>query len=331
MKLILLSAFVALSDSFYLNETFSTFLQFNEYHNKKYKDDDHFHQRYGIFEENFNKIKKHNSENHSWKMELNSFADLTSSEFKTTAKCYENLIPNLTIPHLKFNYEHIKDISTEWDWVEKGAVTGVKDQKQCGSCWSFSTTGSVEGAYFLSSGKLISLSEQQLVDCSSSLGNQGCNGGLMDNAFSYIKENGICKESDYKYTASDGNCKKCSIVTKIDGFVDVTPNREEDLLNAISLQPVSVAIEADQSIFQFYSSGVMDSLSCGVNLDHAVLIVGWGELDGNKYWKVKNSWGSSWGDNGYILIGRSVEKQKEEGICGILSLPSYPVISNIMY
>jgi C1A family cysteine protease len=327
MKLIILSGILTLANAFYLNETFSTFLHFNDYYNKKYVNDGHFRHRYSIFEENFNKINEHNSGGHSWKMELNQFADLTTSEFKSKTKCYDNPIPNLYTPHLKFNSDNIKDIPSEWDWTEKGAVTGVKDQKQCGSCWAFSTTGSVEGSYFLSSGKLVSLSEQQLVDCSSKYGNQACNGGLMDNAFSYIQENGICKESEYKYTASDGKCKKCSTVTKIDSFVDVTPNSESDLLKAVSQQPVSVAIEADQSVFQFYSSGVMDSTSCGTNLDHGVLLVGWGELNGKPYWKVKNSWGSSWGDNGYILLARNVTNPT--GQCGIAMMASYPVINKV--
>ena len=328
MKLIILSSILTFANAFYLNETFSTFLQFNQYYNKKYENDHHFRHRYSVFEENFNKINKHNSEGHSWTMELNQFADLTQSEFKSKTKCYDNPIPNLYTPHLKFNSDNIKDIPSEWDWTKKGAVTPVKDQAQCGSCWAFSTTGSVEGAYFLSSEKLVSLSEQQLVDCSSRFGNQACNGGLMSNAFSYIQENGICKESDYKYTASDGKCKKCSTVTKIDSFVDITPNSESDLLKAVSQQPVSVAIEADQSVFQFYSSGVMDSTSCGTNLDHGVLLVGWGESDGKPYWKVKNSWGSSWGNEGYILLSRNVTNPT--GQCGIAMMASYPVIKSIV-
>lgn len=331
MKLIILSSILTLTNAFYLNETFSTFLQFNQYYNKKYDNDEHFRNRYSIFEENFNKINKHNSEGHSWTMELNQFADLTSSEFKSKTKCYDNPIPNLYTPHLKFNSDNIKDIPSEWDWTEKGAVTPVKDQAQCGSCWAFSTTGSVEGAYFLSSENLVSLSEQQLVDCSSSFGNQGCGGGLYTNSFEYIQQNGICSESSYSYSGTDGECnKKCETITKIDSFINVEPENEDALLQSTLKQPISIAIEADQSVFQFYSSGVMDSVTCGTNLDHAVLLVGWGELDGKKYWKVKNSWGSSWGDNGYILIGRSVKKQKAVGICGILSLPSYPVISNTM-
>jgi len=315
------SLFSYLCSSLFINEDiYNKFIAFAKTHNKQYFIDD-FHQRYSIFENNLMLINQHNEKNLSWKMSINQFADLTASEFKYRQFCYQN-------SRVK-NYENINninnyDIPTDIDWVEKGAVTAVKDQQQCGSCWAFSTTGSVEGAYFLSTGKLISLSEQQLVDCSSSYGNEGCNGGLMDNGLTYIKDKGICLEKDYSYTASDGKCKKCKSQTKIDSYVDVQPNNETALLQAVSLQPVSVAIEADASVFQFYSSGVMNSDSCGTQLDHGVLVVGYGTKDGDAYWKVKNSWGSSWGDNGYILIGRNANAK--EGICGIAMEPSYPVI-----
>ena len=322
----LIISLLSIANAMYLKEP-ETKIQFSDFikkYNKVYNDDE-LTLRFNIFKDNLRKIEEHNNVNDDWKMGLNKFADLTPDEFKIQYTGIEK--PRNNIKRTNFDsleIPRIEDLSNEVDWIGKGAVTSVKDQGQCGSCWAFSTTGSVEGAYFLNSGKLVSFSEQQLVDCSDSYGNQGCNGGLMDSAFNYVKDHGICTEKEYGYNARDGTCKNCTVITKIDSFVDVTPNSESALKQAVSLQPVSVAIEADQMSFQFYSSGVLTS-SCGSNLDHGVLVTGYGTLNGVDYWKVKNSWGSSWGQEGYILLSRNVKQAS--GQCGILSEPSYPVLN----
>merc|ERR1711897_88164 len=205
-----------------------------------------------------------------------------------------------------------------------GDVTPVKNQAQCGSCWAFATTGSLECDYSIQKGKLNSLSEQELVDCSGSYRNYGCNGGWWYDAYKYVEaEGGLCSESEYPYTARDGTCKDKTCGTKynpISGAVKVTPDSDTALQNAEAVGCNAVGIEADQSSFQYYSSGVLTG-NCGTSLDHGVLAVGFGSSGGTDYWKVKNSWGTSWGMNGYVLIERGVNK------CGIASgPPSYPTV-----
>merc|ERR1711988_872050 len=203
------------------------------------------------------------------------------------------------------------NLASDVNWVEKGAVTPVKNQGQCGSCWAFSTTGSVEGAMFLYSGELESYSEQQLVDCSKQ--NNGCNGGLMDYAFKYIETAPLELESEYPYHAKKSKCKyeKSKGKGKVKGFKDVRKDTTGmQLKAALAHGPVSVAIEADQFVFQGYHSGIITH-GCGTRLDHGVLAVGYGE----DYFLVKNSWGASWGDKGYLKIAPSQ--------CGITHQPSY--------
>merc|ERR1711972_482614 len=219
-----------------------------------------------------------------------------------------------------------KTLADSVDWTTKGAVTPVKNQGQCGSCWSFSTTGALEGAWEIATGKLVSLSEQQFVDCDKV--DSGCSGGLMDNAFQYAEKNAICTEESYSYTGRGGTCKASSCTVGIPnggvtGFKDVAKNDMQALMEAVTQQPVSIAIEADKSSFQLYRSGILSSL-CGTSLDHGVLLVGYGSDSGKDYWKVKNSWGTTYGENGYVRLLRG---KGGSGECGLLSQPSYPVVS----
>ncbi|KAL2494715.1 Senescence-specific cysteine protease SAG12 [Forsythia ovata] len=282
--------------------------------------------RYRIFKENVEYIETFNKAGtRHYKLGINQFADLTNKEFQASRNGYK-LSSNQNAPKASsFRYENVTAVPSSMDWRKKGAVTGVKDQGQCGCCWAFSAVAAMEGINQLSTGKLISLSEQELVDCDTSE-DMGCNGGLMDNAFEFIINNhGLTTESSYPYDGTDGTCntkKESSHAAKITGYEDVPANSESALLKSVAKQPVSVAIDASGNDFQFYSSGVFTG-ECGTDLDHGVTAVGYGKTsDGTKYWLVKNSWGTSWGENGYIRMQRGIDA--EEGLCGIAMQASYP-------
>lgn len=308
------------------NDEWKQFSNFQERFNKRYENIEELETRFQIFRTNLHSIILHNLDSRqNFTMGVNQFTDLTPQEFKDT---YVSGLKTLVgLYGCKTYSSSAVGSPASLDWRAKGAVTSVKDQGQCGSCWTFSATGAIEGAWSISKGQLVDLAEQQLVDCATGLsyGSHGCSGGQMDGAFKYVIENGQCSLASYPYTAKDGTCQKCSSIVHLSSCSDVKPNDQVSLKGAVTQQPVAIAIEADTRYFQSYSSGVLTSSSCGTKLDHGVLIVGYGEENGQKYWLVKNSWGTTWGDKGYVKIARS-DSTNDAGICGIAMQPSFPSV-----
>ena len=309
-------------------------------HTKSYESAEEWIRRAAIFAENAAFVAKHNAEHargeHSHWLGLNALADRTSEEFSEMLGYDRSLRSAARKPRDDPSDWEYADVRAppQKDWVREGAVTHVKNQGQCGSCWAFSTTGSVEGVHFIKTGELVSVSEEELVSCSTK-GNAGCNGGLMDNALDWIVRNGgIDSEADWPYNAEAGHCgwfaRRFRRPVKIDGFVDVPPEDEAALEKAVAMQPVSVAIEADHRSFQLYAGGVYAADDCGTQLDHGVLVVGYGfdaDSPGHKhFWKVKNSWGDAWGEDGFIRIAKG--GKGPAGQCGVASEPVYPTMKD---
>ena len=315
-----------LSCAYALNETsqWSLFANFRERFQRRYSNLQEFETRFAIFKENVFNINQHNNMNHGFTMDVNQFADMTPIEFKQRISGLNRVKSYQCKPYIPVASLILPD---SIDWRERGAVTTVKDQGQCGSCWTFSSTGAIEGVWAINTGNLTDLSEQELVDCASGIfyGSHGCNGGQMDGAFKYVINYGQCAETEYSYTAKGGVCQKCEAVANITSCYDVLPNDQISLMAAVAQQPVSIAIEADTKYFQFYSGGVLSGVECGTNLDHGVLIVGYGTENGQNYWIVKNSWSDTWGEKGYIRIARSLSST-DPGICGIAMEASFPSV-----
>lgn len=307
-----------------------TWNNFKNTHGKQYKDDDEESDRKEIFRNNLKRIEMHNllhdQGKTTFRMGVNEYTDMENKEIRTVMNGFLNHKRNNTRLGSTYMSPNVPlDLPKSVDWRTKGYVTPVKNQGHCGSCWSFSSTGSLEGQHFRKTGQLVSLSEQNLVDCSESYGNHGCNGGMMDYAFAYIRDNGgDDTEASYPYEAVDGQCrfKKRSVGATDTGFTDVEQGSESQLQEALAtVGPISIAIDASHPSFQMYQDGVYVEPQCSPEaLDHGVLVVGYGTTDdGQDYWIVKNSWGETWGKDGYIWMARNRDNQ-----CGVASSASYP-------
>lgn len=279
--------------------------------------------RYHIWSKNKADIDAHNKLGLSYTLGMNHIGDLTEHEIKVR----NGLLPDENSPRRNRRRRHLfvaptnVNIPDTVDWRDKGYVTAVKEQGQCGSCWSFSSTGALEGQMFKKTGKLVSLSEQNLLDCAN--GNRGCHGGRMPNAFDYVKDHGIDTDKNYPYTAIAGTCsmKGKVLLRSAHGYVSIPKGDEEALKEAVAtIGPISVGIDANKPFGQ-YKSGVYDNPNCTLTNEHAVLVVGYGTQHGKDYWLVKNSWGEHFGQKGYIKMSRNKNNQ-----CGIAQNAVYPLV-----
>jgi xylem cysteine proteinase len=314
------------------------FQEWKQYFTKEYKTIEEEGVRYAIWSENLYKVAEENSKNLTYRLRLNQFGDLTGDEFKykingKSGSCLKPEDKKRKLPRSDALKLKSLNVPSSIDWTDyngKSYVTPVKNQGDCGSCWAFSAVACTECRYAIDTGTLNDLSEQQVVDCSDSYGNDGCDGGWMDYAFEYIIANGgLCTETAYPYTGEDGTCKSTScgkFYNPMSSYLDVGEDDETDLVSATATGCVSVGIEADQFAFQYYSSGILTG-TCGTTVDHGVTVVGYGTSGSQDYWKVKNSWGDTWGDAGYVFICRACNDNGDEGECGINMYPSYDYYS----
>ncbi|XP_025026403.1 cathepsin L1-like isoform X1 [Python bivittatus] len=298
-------------------------------HSKEYIKQEEESFRRAVWEENLRMIQDHNTQadlgKHTYRLGMNHFGDLTNAEINERLNCFRPDSDHATQKNVVvFKSSKTRQIPDDVDWRAKGYVTPVKDQGECGSCWSFSATGALEAMHFKKTGKLVSLSEQNLIDCSEEQGNIGCQGGLMNQAFEYVrKQGGINSEKSYPYDGLDDySCRYDpeNSVTTCSSMGVIMTGDEEGLQQAVAtVGPVSAAVDARSSEFHFYKSGIFKNPWLGdPDLTHAVLVVGYNSSS-SKYWIVKNSWSSFWGDNGYMHIEQGSNQ------CGIADMACYPI------
>jgi len=269
-------------------------------------------------------VERHNRQQalgqHSYTVAINGFSDLSREEWRARLK--SSVRPSSERSG-QLHQNTGKQVPDSLDYRDQGAVTAVGNQGQCGSCWAFTALGSFEGMWKLAGNELVALSAQQLMDCDTA--EYGCEGGFMDTAFKYIKDNGgLDADATYPYTGESKQCRASdSPVASLSGWADIAVGSEADLLDATANKgPVAMAVDASHYGFQMYKSGVYDEPSCSNTIvDHSATIVGYGTEEGKQYWLVKNSWGTEWGDEGYIKMSKGKNNQ-----CGIASEASYAII-----
>jgi len=310
------------TDKQVVDETWATW---KTKHSKKYADAGEERVRYVIWKDNLNFIEEYNKNTtRGIVLAINEFGDMTNTEYRKTMNGY---IPSNNTEHEStFLPPENFQAPISIDWRQHGLVTPIKNQGQCGSCWSFSTTGTLEGQMKRKTQRLVSLSEQNLVDCSTQR-NHGCNGGLPSLALHWIHDNnGIDTEASYPYQAHQYNCRfnRQNVAGHVNGVMRVRSGSESALREAVGANgPVSIAIDASHRSFQFYHSGIYYEPNCSSErLDHAVLVVGYGENSrGWGYWIVKNSWGTNWGAQGYVYMLRNYGN-----MCGVATNAVFPTV-----
>ena len=325
MRSLIATAIAAVASATIMNETDFTFVQYIAKYNKNYASMAEFNERLTNFQAMDVEIKKLNSMGLSSVHGHNKFSDMSRAEMKAM-NGYKPAPKDASVP-----VHQASNAPASVDWVAAGKVYAIQDQAQCGSCWAFSATCTVESSYAIGTNSSpLNLSEQQMVSCSKL--NLGCNGGNFNYAWNYLKTNPQELNSDYPYTSGTGVSGKCTynaalgkVSTASTAFVAVSGD-PASMQSAVAIKPNSVAIEADTAYFQSYTSGIMDSTACGTTLDHAVVIVGYGTSStGVAYWTVRNSWGTSWGESGYFQVAQSTGL----GICGINQDVAYPITNNV--
>ncbi|KAL6864928.1 hypothetical protein ACP4OV_016079 [Aristida adscensionis] len=288
---------------------------------RTYKDEAEKAHRFKVFKKNIDFIERTNraTGNEKYFLAINKFADMSNEEFKAIYTRSKPMSSTTCKKISGFKYANVTltDLPEEIDWTKKGAVTKIKDQKDCQCCWAFCVVAAVEGIHQITTGQLLSLSEQELLDCTGIISD--CTRGSKSDAFAYIINNGgIATEDAYPYTAKKGSCRSVEPAVKITNHERVPHDDEDALLAAVAHQPVAVSIEAAEK-FRFYHAGVFPGKDCDSHPNHGLTVVGYGSHDKTKYWLLKNQWGESWGENGYMRLERGTNA------CGIAKYASYPV------